>query len=338
MLRDRPWILLAVAGYVVILWIVHRFRRRGARRRGLTPERLSAFDHRGFLDDLKEIYEAALGPDGEEREGAPVPEGTGKLPPKLAERLGAPPAWLRPDVWERGSLAWAAEPVRRARDRAAAGRDAEVDGCVEAGQDPEVDQQLAALGIHFFVVRLYGGDLDGAARVLRRLPTWTRDRISVRVVDKHLAGLAALRAEAEERAGPHVREARRAIARAGGGGRYADGGTRALWAHLSLRHGRSLLFEEIVLFQVDRAIRKGLSENRSSPLLYYELAHCCLWRGRTEEAVEHLARALYFAGRDPFYARPILDSPEVARLKPALVRQARTRLASEGTAGRVPTN
>jgi hypothetical protein len=322
MLAERPWILLAVAGYVLVLWIIGRARRAASRRRGISPERLAPFDHRGFLDELQEIYEAGLEPAGPRAEAASQAEAV----PALFPLLGTAPAWLRPDVWEAGRLDWVMAPVGRAQALVAEGRDADVDALVEAGQETEIDQQLASLGVHFFMVRLYRGDLDGATAVLKRLPVWTRDRISVRVVDKHLAQLALLRGAGDARPARYVKEARKAIERAGGGSRYADSGTRALWGHLALLHGRSLVFEDLVLLQVDRAIRKGLSENRSSAMLYYELAHCCLWRGRTDEAVDHLARALYFAGGDPFYARPILDAPEIARIKPALVRQAQARV------------
>ncbi len=326
----RPLILLIVLLYLLALWVTRRLRRARFRKKGLPPEGLSEFDHAGFLDELSEIYEAGL-PAEETKQVRSRAKGEASVSSasKIFSQL---PSWFREDVWSSESAGVLPGQVLRARELIEDGKEREVDSLVEDGQEPEVDQAFASLGIHFFVKRLCAGDLDGAESVMRMLPSWTRDRISWRIAEKHAAQIELLRAMVGgSGAKKGVKKARQAIRRAGGGGRYADTGTLALWAHLTLVHGRNILLEELLLLRVDYALRKGLSQNSSSPLLFYELAHCCLWRSRQDEAIDHLARALFFSGGSSFYTRPILESPVIARIKPALVKQARARVESFGS-------
>lgn len=331
MMTRRLWILLGIAVYLVVLFSIHRVRRSAARRRGPAPEKLQIFDHRGFLDELEEIYVAGLpaterDPDDGEGEIAAADP----LPPGLAERLGDPPSWFEPAVW-RGDLPEALpEEVRDASALIMKGEEREVDRLVHPAQEPMVDQAFASLGVHLFLERLYGGDLEGARSIIEKLPLWTRDRIGRKVVYKHLAHLALLEAEIGSAPKKRLRDAKKLIRMAGGGGKYADTGTIALWAHLWLTHGLPFLLEDLLLIRVDYSVRRGLAENRSSKMLYYELAHCCLLRGKLQEVADHLARALYFSSGGDFYAKPILEWPELSRMKPALVKQARARVQSAG--------
>lgn len=320
---SRPlWILLVVTGYVVVLVVSHRLRLLKARKGGIPGARFAPFDHRTVLDELEELYRAGL-PAGA-GEGAVYTERPA-LPP-----VGVPVPWLRPDVWE-GEGAEGEDPVTaKARTRMRGGHDGQVEALVDPTQDARVDQQLTSLGLHHFLRRLYGGDLDGAEGILGRLPAWTNGRISQRVVDKHLAQVSLLRAQLAKARGTagvraHASRARRLVGRAGATTSFADPGARALWVHVQLAYRLDVFNLDLLLFRADRLLRKALADHRTEPILYYELALACALRGKSEEAVDHLARALYYAGGDAFYLQAVLDIPEVARIKPALVKQARER-------------
>lgn len=324
------WISLLAGGYLLFLLLNHRFRIWRAKRAGLPPARLSGFDHRSLLDELQELYEAGLPED--------VGEGA-RIEVSRAE-LGVCVAWLRVDFWEAKGLVVRSEALRNARDRVRDGHDAQVGEFSEPGQPAAVDQQFASLGIHFFVRRLYAGDLVGADRLLRHLSGWTNGRISPRIVDKHRAQIAFLQAESQRNSGgndsyKHAARARKLLRRAGATQSYAEPGARALWAHTVLVYFTHPLNLEFALFRTDRLLRRGLSENNNSPLLFYELAHACAHRGRTDEAVDHLARALYFSNGARFYLRPVLEVPEIARIKPALVAQVRAQFP-DGAGGVQP--
>ena len=319
----RPeWILLVTSGYAIFLFASHRMRLRRARSKSIPGARFAAFDHRTYLDEAQTLYEAGL-PEG--LEGAPPPP-----PTPVRPDLGEPVAWLRPDVWEADAAWGLPEAILQARRHLQAGEDDRVDALIDETQSPAVSGHLASLAIHFFVTRLYAGDLDGAARVLRHLPAWTAPHLSPRLADKHLAQIAWLRAETTgvERdwsAWKHLGAARRLLRAAGATDRFAEPGTRALWAHILLRRYTHALNLEWQLFRVGRALRISAAEHRASAILFYELAYHSALRGRGEEAVDHLARALYYAQGAAFYLRPILEVPEVARMKPSLVQQVRAR-------------
>ena len=224
--------------------------------------------------------------------------------------------------------------MAEAAKRVAGGHDAQVDALVEPGQPAALDQQFTSLGIHHFLLRLYRDDLEGAARLMRRLPAWSNGRISSRISDKYLGQILYLQAESARREGGAGRyklagQARRRLESAGATQPFAEPGTRSLWCHLVLVYFTHALNQEVNHFRVDRLVRRGLSENQTSALLFYELAHVCTHRGKTEEAVDHLARALYYARGEPFYLRAVLDAPEVERVKPALVAQVKSEFSED---------
>lgn len=79
-----------------------------------------------------------------------------------------------------------------------------------------------------------------------------------------------------------------------------------------------------------RELRRALSLWPDSAPGHLVRAHLEAWLGHGEAAADHLARALFYAKGDPFYARPIVASPCIARLRPALDQQARRSLKSFG--------
>lgn len=322
------WILLVTSGYLVLLFVSHRVRLARARSRGIPASRFAPFDHRTLLEELSEVYEAGL---PSER---PAPDAPAAPPEPARKDLGRPVTFLRPDVWESDDAAGLSEVAIEARSRVRAGDEASVAEIVDVAQSPADSQALASLGIHAFLERLYAGELDAAARVLSLLPAWTNGLLSPRLVEKHLAQIAYLRGEGagtarDRRAYRHLAEARRRIARAGAGGGFADPGTLALSAHLELRHYTHALNLEWQLVRVGRRLKRALAEHPASAILFYEMALYSAIRGKGEDAVDHLARALYYARGEAFYLSAVIDVPEVARMKPALVHQARARFGTQ---------
>ncbi len=313
----RPlWILLVTLGYglAVLLW--HRLKLHWARRDGVPLSRFEPFDHRTLLEELRPLYEAGL----------PGGEATRRRPRGESAALGDPVDWLS-TAWDAMDPKRLPDPVARALAALRAGEIASAGAGVTPTQARRIDQALTSLGLHFFLDALYALRLDEAEAILERLPEWTNRKISPRLVDKYRAQIALLRAERSK--GRQRRRAaaaaRRAILRAGGGEVFAEPGTRALWSHVLLRYFTHGLNLEWRLFQVDRGLRKSLAEHRSAAILYYELAYAAAYRGHSAAAVDHLARALFYAKGDVFYVRAILDAPEVQRIKPVLVEQVRAQ-------------
>jgi len=88
----------------------------------------------------------------------------------------------------------------------------------------------------------------------------------------------------------------------------------------------SLAWMELEEFAARRALRKALAVHPAAPALHLVGAHLEAKLGHPDAAVDWLARALYYANGDPFYARPIAASPYIARRRPALDLQARKLL------------
>lgn len=81
---------------------------------------------------------------------------------------------------------------------------------------------------------------------------------------------------------------------------------------------------------VRRALRRALARHPDAPGPHLVRAHLEASLGNAEAAADQLARALYYARGDAFYAKPIVASPSMARLRPALNAQARALLESSG--------
>ncbi len=72
-----------------------------------------------------------------------------------------------------------------------------------------------------------------------------------------------------------------------------------------------------------RRLQKALARHPDEPALHLIRAHLAAVLGDAEGAADHLARALYYAKGEAFYARPIVASPFITRFRPALAAQAR---------------
>lgn len=317
----RPlWILLVTLGYGAVVLAWHRLKLHWARRDGVPLARFAAFDHRTLLEELRPLYEAGL----------PDPDAPRRAPQGESGAFGTPIDWLS-TAWDEADPKSLPDPVAQALSALRAGAIAEAGRKVTPTQAREIDQALTSLGLHFFLEALYEEHLDQAEAILEALPLWTNRKIAPRLVDKYRAQIALVRAERSEgrRRRRAAATARRAILRAGGGEVFAEPGTRALWSHLLLGYFTHGLNLEWRLFQVDRGLRKSLAEHRSAAILYYELAYCAAYRGRSAAAVDHLARALFYAKGAPFYVHAILETPEVQRIKPILAEQVRAQFGGE---------
>ena len=109
-------------------------------------------------------------------------------------------------------------------------------------------------------------------------------------------------------------------------------GWSGLAAHLDVQRLSFWSLEEAEL-SARRRLRRALARHPEAPSLHLVRAHLEASLGNVEGAADQLARALYYAKGDPFYARPIVASPAMARLRPALDAQARAVLE-----GREPLN
>jgi hypothetical protein len=276
---------LLATGYLVVMFVLHRIRLRHCHTNGPSLDLLRRFDYRALWDELL--------PD-EPQPGAPAP---------CADAPAAPRAYAQ-SPWELER-----PPSHR-----------ELRDALLGGSCPEIDPgdaQARWLGCHFAIRRVLLGDLDGAAALAARLPSIDSQRM--------LASIDLARAErrqaVRDRAGAR-RAVLSALARAEGS-RESSAGLSYLSAHLRL----AWLTDEINLEQSALGtlvrLRRALRRFGERPCLHYAKAHAEALLGRHEEALDELGRALYFSQGDPFYARPILECPFVARERPALFAQCR---------------
>lgn len=165
-------------------------------------------------------------------------------------------------------------------------------------------------------------------------------------LERELEGLAAARPELRDRLiealqraqladavppGPaRIEAAHKALAslRRVGGLALEAPGWSGLAAHLDVQRLSFWSMEEAEL-RARRRLRRSLARHPEAPSLHLVRAHLEASLGNVESAADQLARALYYAKGDPFYARPIVASPAMARLRPALDAQARAVLEAK---------
>ena len=292
-----------------LLWVFVRYRVRLFQRQRSGPllSLLRRFDYRAVLAELEPLYTSGL------------PPGSAVRSPGHDSHMA--PSFFRESPWERTDLTAHSELLRRLR----------------AGQTPEVepsDASLVSLLVHSFIRRLVQGDMDGAEAVARLLPPEHSFRL------KALASLArAERAEATRDQRGMFRSASVAQSFTEAALSYAPD-SRAL--HYLAAHVRLTYFTHAVNleWEVSRAragLRRAAEGARAPACFHHALAHAAALVGQQDESVDELARALYYAQADPFYARPILESPYVARVRPALVAECREHLrASAAPADPLP--
>lgn len=262
---------------------------------------LAGFDHAALARELaEELRPPAGGGSPEERTAAPAPE----LPP-LA---GLPAAWH--------SCTFAVDAAfAPARERIEAGQPA---AAAELARDRDALRGLLTWGC---LSRLFAGDAGVAlacALALREADAVLGARLSAQV----LARRAELLPQGTERV-KLCEEALEDCRRAGAGARMAPPGLAGLAAHLETL-GISVWTLEIAAFRVRRRLDRIERRAPHAPFVHLTRAHLAALLGDGESAMEHLARALYHARGEAFYARVIGGSSYVERVRPSLSARARS--------------
>lgn len=98
--------------------------------------------------------------------------------------------------------------------------------------------------------------------------------------------------------------------------------------YLRLRRAHPLSLEWTV-FPAKSALRGGLERFGDLAPLYFTRAFASSLVGFNAKAIDDLARAVYFSGESDFYVKAVLDSPFIARERPALYRQCESIAARE---------
>lgn len=310
-----PAILTVGGSYAGYLLAFRRVRVARGRRSGPEASVVERYDHVALAAELEAVAAADDTKAGGDRV-APVPTGP----------LGTLPAPWSDAPWSRA-----------APSRLAAARDQLLLGlpdpaAAEVLREPAPPESVRSLFAWAVLHRLFAGELALAADIVEALRTL--DAGADVLCHRLLARLEAVKAEL---AGPGP--AREAACAAGlkhvrrGATPAAPGPAEAgLAAHLEVLRLSfwDLEWRELI---VRRHLRRALQRYPQAPVLHLVRAHLATVLGDGPGATDWLARALYYARGDAFYARPIAASPYVARVRPALAVQARALLSvtpSEG--------
>ncbi len=302
-------IALVGASYGTTLFAVHRMGVWRRRAEGPDLRRLRRFDLRVLLRDLEPVYRAGLPREAAAPVQWPTPAAWG------AEPLAPASPWESPTL----------SALRNSRDALFAGE------AVEALPGPE----FISLAIHAWLRALAHGEAaksraaavtlaDSSPTIAAKLSAFT-----------DLVEADRLRNRGE--AGAGYRLASRAasnLRRLGSRASDADLSSRYLDAFLRLAHLTNGWNLEVSVYSCVRFLRRSISEVGHDPCLYLALALAAALVGRSEEAVDELGRAVYYAQGDPFYSALALQDDYVARIRPALVAQCRA--ATEANAPPAP--
>ncbi|WP_373047910.1 hypothetical protein [Vulgatibacter sp.] len=297
--------LLTVAGsYAGYLLALRRVRVYRGRKAGPSLELLRRYDHVALAGELSPVRAAddttATGP-----RLVPVPSG---------------PVGTLPAIWAEAPWSFAA-PTRlaAAREELLLGLPAEA--AAQAAGQGAPPEAVRSLFTWAFLHRLFGGELAMAREIAEALRTL--DPGAGSLVHRLLARLEAVRAEVE----PGATEAAAAaglehLRRGAVRGLPAPPAEAGLVAHFEVL--RLTLWElEWRELAVRRQLRRAQARHPQAPVLHLVRAHLAAVLGDGPGAADHLARALYYARGDAFYARPVAASPYLARVRPALVAEAR---------------
>lgn len=103
--------------------------------------------------------------------------------------------------------------------------------------------------------------------------------------------------------------------------------------YLRLTRTTTAMNLELQIFASKRRIAVALSRFGDAPCLYFVRAMASSMVGLNRQAIDDLARAVYFSHQHPFYVQAVLDSPTIAEARPALAflcRQAMDAKAADG--------
>jgi hypothetical protein len=271
------------------------------RRDGIERAVFAAYDHRALA-----LERAAEVP------AVPV-EATGPVVAAVAAGAATLPLGELPEPW-RGAPWGRATPaaLREARDHLLAGRVDEA-AALAAGHPA-----AASLFAWASLARLFAGELAAALEVARALPAAAPDAapVAARLAAQVLARAVEVTPPGPDRAAA-LREALAAARAAGGGAPDAPPALVGLAAHLRLL-GISPFTLETTQLVVGRSLQRALARPPDAPYLHLCRAHLAAALGEGEAAALHLARALYYARGERFYARAVRGSGWLARHRPAL--------------------
>lgn len=292
----------AWAGWLLI-W--RRVRVARGRRAGPAIEAVGRYDHVALAEELVPLLQG----DDTRADGARRVEPAGGMIGSL------PGAWA--------DAPWAFERP----DRLADARDALLAGEAELAADRAAGAprpSIHSLFVWAFLHHLFSGELAFAEATIAGLRR--ADPEAGRLAHRLEARLQVVRAELappglarESACSAGARALRAAAVSARRGAGPAEAG---LLAHFQVLR---LSFWDLELREVAarRHLRRALVHHPQAAVLHLVLAHLEAMLGAGEDATDHLARALYYARGDRFYARPIAASPWIARMRPALAAEAR---------------
>jgi len=301
------------AGYLLAFRRVRVARGRLARPEPAVVER---YDHVALAAELEDVR-ADDDTHGVGPRIVPVPTGPlGTLPTAWAD---APWSFEAPSR------------LRSARDQLLLGLP-DAAAAEALAQDPP-PESLRSLFTWAFFHRLFAGELGLAGEMAEALRTL--DPASARLCHRLLARLEAVRAELLEPGAAREAAAAAGLAhlrRAGLRTEDPPPAEAGLAAHLEVLRLSfwDLEWRELV---VRRHLRRAMAVHPQAPVLHLVRAHLAAVLGDGPGATDWLARALYYARGNPFYARPIAASAYVARARPALAAQARNLLAAASPGG-----
>lgn len=308
-----PALVAVGASYIAYLLGWRRIRVAQGRRKGPALQALARYDHRALAVELA----ATLAPANLEAAGSrivPIPTGT--------------PLGPMPEPW--ATAPWAFAKPSALADA----RDALLLGVVEEAVTRSTGAPAALVASLFgwaFCFRVFSGEADRAlavANAYAALPGHRGD-----VANRLLAQAHSLFAEG---LGPgREREVQATLGLA----RWkalekpsASPALSGLGPHLEiLRLGWWNL--EIGEWTTRRRLRRALSRFPDAPVLHLIRAHLAASLGEGQRAADHLAKALYYARGDTFYARPIVESPWLSFSRPTLAARARGLLKEERDGG-----
>lgn len=288
---------LVAASYAVTLFAIHRVGMARRRARGPDLRRLRRFDARVLLADLEPVYRAGL-PD---EPPAPV---------AWPQRVEAPPPIAATSPWESPALL----TLRSQRDALFAGEPVNaVPGAAFASLVVHAWGRALARGEPEQAIAIAEAVDESSPALAAKLAAYAQIERCDRAVARG-SGREAYRAAAQ---------AVRALERAGARHSDADLSSRYLCVYLKLMHLTNAWNLELGAFAAVRRLRRAIRDAGHAPCLYLLLAYARAVSGRSEDAVDELGRAIYYARGDAFYAAPALEDEFVAKLRPALVAQCR---------------
>lgn len=297
-----PALIAVGASYAAYLLGWRRVRVAQGRRKGPELRALALYDHRALARES-----ASLGPDQAMAGGARL------VPVPVAGALGP-----LPEPWASAGWNFARPSVlSESRDLLLLGLTEEA--ALRASSSAPSD--VASLFCWAFFFRLFSGESERAlavAEAYASIPGRSPD-VAARLLVQGLS----FRAESLPPGGDREAVATRALqvwrSLEAPCGSPALSGLRP---HLEiLRLGWWNL--EIGEWQVRRHLRRALTKHPEAPVLHLIKAHLAAVLGEGQRAADHLAKALYYARGDSFYALPIVNSPYLSLSRPTLAARAR---------------